>query len=175
MTPGPFDAAIGIVEAARDRRKSYGLDEVTDLEAAIAALRDYAALKLERDTYESAATKALAERDALKAENEGLKRQVGIEQRKVSDLDGLLAKYHESAEKAEAELELGNKAWDIKQKQLEKAEARLAVLQPIEEAVKSIDLEKIREADDDGMIISAFMECAPLIKAALALKEKGNG
>ncbi len=42
---------------------------------------------------------------AMRAENETLQRQVGIEQRKVADLDGLLAKYHEAAEKAEAEVE----------------------------------------------------------------------
>jgi len=34
----PFEAAIEILGAARDRRKSYGLDEVTDLDAAIRAL-----------------------------------------------------------------------------------------------------------------------------------------
>lgn len=33
-----FDAAIKIIGAARDRRKSYGLDKVTDLDSAIRVL-----------------------------------------------------------------------------------------------------------------------------------------
>ena len=67
---------------------------------------------------------AIEERDALKAEVERLRRQVEIEQRKVSDLDGLLAKYHEAAEQAEAELAAARPIIEVAKELLETADLR---------------------------------------------------
>ena len=58
------------------------------------------------------------------AEVERLRRQVEIEQRKVSDLDGLLAKYHEAAEQAEAELAAARPIIEVAKELLETADLR---------------------------------------------------
>jgi hypothetical protein len=82
-----------------------------DVSALINAIDDYAKVKAENEEllttlshhqhdlfYEKQA------REKAEAENERLQRQVEIEQRKVADLDGLLAKYQGAAKEAEAQL-----------------------------------------------------------------------
>jgi hypothetical protein len=72
-------------------------DILTDL---LAIIDDYATIQPLVDMADD-----LTERNMkLEAENERLQRQVEIEQRKVADLDGLLAKYQGAAKEAEAQL-----------------------------------------------------------------------
>jgi multidrug efflux pump subunit AcrA (membrane-fusion protein) len=72
------------------------------------------------------------------------------------------------AEKAEAELELGNKAWDIKQKQLEKAEAELDAARPLLEAVEKAELFHYQ----DGTVGFEGDERPNIISAALAYRAR---
>lgn len=118
--------------------------------------------------------------EKAEAEVERLKRQVDIEQRKVSDLDGLLAKYHEAAEKAEAEVELLRGAvgtWKDEavelSKRLEKAEAENKALRDEMEVMDKgwdIKQKQLEKAQAELEAARPLLEAAERIDKALAIK-----
>jgi len=143
----------GWTEVLEDAANKHlrNLDKIARLEAELAVILDaHTAMQTELATLRCEAATLRAEREELKMMHRGTE---------------------EARYKLEAELALGNKAWDIKQKQLEEARAELAKVAPLIEAAMGATL---YDSEAPGVTLLEFSELdeEAILRSALALREE---